>query len=51
MLLQDFATLKDSLARMSKQAPGIAKVGEAFKEISAVLSGKKEDYEAVSKCS
>jgi len=35
------------LKQISKQAPAIAQVGEAFKNINAVLSGSKEDFIAV----
>ena len=42
--MHDFA---DTLKIMGKSGPGLAKVGEAFKEINTVLSGKKEDYEAI----
>jgi hypothetical protein len=35
------------LRQISKQAPAIAAVGEAFKEINMVLSGSKEDFVAI----
>ena len=37
----------DSLRKIGKSASGVAMVGEAFKEIDTVLSGSKENYEAV----
>ena len=37
----------NSLARMSKNSEGIEKIGSAFKNIFAVLSGTKEDFIAV----
>lgn len=33
--------------RISKHAPDLERVGVAFKQIDSVLSGKKEDYEAI----
>ncbi len=37
----------DALKRIGKSAPGVVLVGKAFNEINTVLSGKKDDYEAI----
>lgn len=37
------------LQAISKQAPAIAQIGEAFKQINTVMSGSKEDFIAIEK--
>jgi hypothetical protein len=42
-----FLVFAGTMKTISKNAPALATVGESFKQINAVLSGKKEDYLAV----
>ena len=37
----------DSLRQIGKYSKGVAMVGQAFQEINTVLSGSKENYEAI----
>jgi len=42
-----FLVFAGTMKSISKNAPALATVGESFKQINAVLSGKKEDFIAV----
>ena len=42
-----FLIFAGTMKSLSKNAPALATVGESFKQINAVLSGKKEDFIAV----
>jgi len=46
-ILPQALALSFALNRISKNAEGIMKVGDAFKSINAVLSGNKEDYKEI----
>jgi hypothetical protein len=41
------AVFAGTMKVISKNAPALASVGEAFKQINAVMSGNKEDYIAI----